>query len=112
MPRDPAHIAKYALEHMFIGRSRHQLIDAMVVLPDDRVALRRTMACSDRQLWYVLDVKLGEIVDQFAAPIDLSPLVAAGDTIFSEHRPKGDVEFAWFVAKGGSSGAARLSRAR
>jgi hypothetical protein len=111
MPRDPEPTAKYAREHMFTDRSHHQLIDAMLALPNDRVALRRTVACSDRQLWYVLDVKSGAIVDQFAVPLDLSPLVATGDTIFAEHRPDGRAEFAWYVARGIRPVAAQLSRA-
>jgi hypothetical protein len=112
MPRDPEPTAKYAREHMFVGRSRHQLLDAVIVLPDDRVALRRTRACPDRQLWYILDVRRGVIVDAFAAPRDLSPLLADGDTIFAEHRPKGNVEFAWFTASGTKPDAARPLRVR
>jgi hypothetical protein len=98
LPKDPELPARHAREMLFSDRKFHQLIDAAVVLGDDRVAIRRTRACGDRDIWYVVRSS-GELEGSFAVPLGLNPISAVGDTVFAFRKNDSGVSLASFQAR-------------
>lgn len=95
LPSDPERPAKDARNMLFVTRREHQLIDAVQWLAGSRVAVRRTRACSDRQVWYVIH-QIGTLEQTFTTALDLEPIGTRGDTVFFRHTA-GPLRFAWAV---------------
>lgn len=96
LPSNPALPEANARRWLFVGRTQHQLIDGLLALGAEELAVRRTRACTDRQLWYRLR-RDGTIGSTFSLPLDAIPLVATADTVFSATLEGGTLRLGWLA---------------
>lgn len=94
LPSDPGRPEAHARATLFVGRADHQLVDAILLLDSAEVAVRRTRACPDRQLWNRVR-RDGTLGASFTLPLQGDALVARGDTVFVGVLDEGSLTLGW-----------------